>query len=50
MARKVFPNQKNNLNSLCERLDIKILHSPYNGALLDALYMLEVYKKLKGGV
>ena len=50
MARKVFPNQKNNLNSLCERLDIKILHSPYNGALLNALYMLEVYKELKGGV
>lgn len=50
MARKVFPNQRNNLTSLCERLDIKILHSPYNRALLDVLHMLEVYKKLKGGL
>lgn len=47
MARKVFPAQRNNLCALSERLNIKIKHSPYNGALLDALYAHEVYKRLK---
>ena len=47
MAKKVFPNQRNNLAALRERLNVKISHSPYNGALLDALYAYEVYKKLK---
>ena len=47
MARKVFPEQRNNLCALSERLNIKIKHSPYNGALLDALYAYEVYKRLK---
>lgn len=47
MARKVFPAQRNNLCALSERLNIKIKHSPYNGALLDVLYVCEVYKRLK---
>ena len=47
MAKKAFPEQRNNLSSLCERLNIKIKNSPYNGALLDTLQILEVYKKLK---
>ena len=47
MAKKAFPGQRNSLFHLRERLNIKIKHSPYNGALLDALQMLEVYKKLK---
>lgn len=47
MARKAFPEQKNNLCALSERLKIKIKNSPFNGALLDTLYVLEVYKKLK---
>ena len=47
MARKVFPGQRNNLCALSERLNIKIKHSPYNGALLDVLYLYEVYKGLK---
>ena len=47
MAKKAFLGKRNNLTSLCERLDIKILHSPYNGALLDTLHICEVYKKLK---
>ena len=47
MAKKVFPNQKNGLLALTERLNIKIKNSPYSGALLDALQMLEIYKKLK---
>ena len=47
MAREAFPGQKNNLDALSERLNIKIKHSPYNGALLDALYVYEIYKRLK---
>ena len=47
MARKAFSGQKNNLVALSVRLNIKIKHSPYNGALLDALYAYEVYKRLK---
>ena len=47
MARKIFPGQRNSLSALSERLNIKIKHSPYNGALLDALYAYEVYKGLK---
>jgi len=47
MARETFPGQRNNLCALSERLKIKIKHSPYNGALLDALYAYEVYKRLK---
>jgi DNA polymerase-3 subunit epsilon len=47
IARKAFPAQRNNLCALSERLNIKIKHSPYNGALLDALYAHEVYKRLK---
>lgn len=49
MARKAFPGQKNTLCALSERLKIKIKHSPYNGALLDALYVLEVYNRIKNG-
>lgn len=47
MARKAFPNQRNHLDALIERLNIKIKHSPYNGALLNVLYLHEVYKGLK---
>ena len=47
MAREAFPGQRNNLCALSERFNIKIKHSPYNGALLDALYAYEVYKRLK---
>ena len=49
MARNAFPGQKNNLCALSERLKIKIKHSPYNGALLDALYAYEIYKRMKNG-
>ena len=49
MARKAFPGQKNNLCALSERLKIKIKHLPYNGALLDVLYVCKVYKRLKNG-
>lgn len=47
MSRKIFPEQRNNLCALSKRLNIKIKHSPYNGALLDVLYVCEVYKRLK---
>lgn len=47
IANAVFPKQVNNFKSLKEQLRIKIKNSPYNGALLDSLYILEIYKKLK---
>jgi DNA polymerase-3 subunit epsilon len=47
LARNIFPGQKNNLCALSERLKIKIKNSPFNGALLDTLYICEVYKRLK---
>ena len=47
MAQKAFPAQRNNLSALSERLNVKIKNSAYNGALLDALYVLEVYKRTK---
>lgn len=47
MAKKVFPDQKNGLLALTERLNIKIKNSPFNGALQDAMQMLEIYRKLK---
>ena len=47
MARKTLPEQKHSLRALREHLKIKIKHSPYNGALLDTLYLWEIYKKLK---
>lgn len=46
MAKKIFPEHRNNLCTLIKRLKIKI-NTPYNGALLDTLYILEIYKKLK---
>jgi DNA polymerase-3 subunit epsilon len=47
LARNIFPGQKNNLCALSERLKIKIKNSPFNGALLDTLYVCEVYKRTK---
>lgn len=47
IARNIFPGQRNHLCALSERLNIEIEKSPYNGALLDTLYVLEMYKKLK---
>ena len=38
---------KEHLTALSERLNAKIKNSTYNGALLDALYTYEIYKKLK---
>lgn len=46
MAKKVFPDQKNGLLALTERLNIKIKNSPFNGALQDAMQMLEIYRNL----
>lgn len=47
MARKIFPDKRNNLSALKERLNIEIKNPAYNGALLDALYAYEIYKRLK---
>ena len=47
LARKALPDKKHSLRALIEYFNIKIKNSPYSGALLDALQMLEIYRKLK---
>jgi DNA polymerase-3 subunit epsilon len=47
MARKLFPEQKNNLDSLLERFCIKYEHKVSYGALLDAQLLAEIYLELK---
>lgn len=43
MARDLFPGQKNNLDSLCERLEIGYDHRTSSGALLDAEILADIY-------
>ena len=48
-ARKMFPGQRNDLNSLCRRFDINNSHRELHGALLDAEILADVYLFLSGG-
>lgn len=43
LARKVFPGQKNNLDSLCRRLGVDLSKRQAHGALLDAELLASVY-------
>ncbi len=49
MARKHLPGHRHNLCALSKFFRVKIRKSPYNGALLDALYICEIYKRMKNG-
>lgn len=48
-ARKMFPGQRNDLDSLCRRFDINNSHRELHGALLDAEILADVYLAMTGG-
>ena len=49
MAQKKFPGRRNNLNALCQRLEIDASERVFHGALLDASLLAQVWLKLTGG-
>ncbi len=49
IARKKFPNQKNNLDALARRLHITEYDRTYHGALVDANITADAYLLLTGG-
>jgi DNA polymerase-3 subunit epsilon len=48
-ARKMFPGQRNDLDSLCKRYFVSNDHRELHGALLDAEILAEVYLAMTGG-
>lgn len=48
-ARKIFPGQRNDLDSLCKRYEINNSHRELHGALLDAEILADVYLAMTGG-
>jgi DNA polymerase-3 subunit epsilon len=48
-ARKMFPGQRNDLDSLCKRYEINNSHRELHGALLDAEILADVYLFMTGG-
>ncbi len=48
LARRKFPNQKNDLNSLATRLNIDISMREKHGALLDSQILAQIYIALEG--
>jgi len=49
IARKKFPGQPANLDSLCRRFNIDLSAREKHGALLDAELLADVYLELMGG-
>ena len=49
IAKKEFPGQTVNLDSLCKKLNVTNLRENYHGALLDATLLSKVYLKLTTG-
>ncbi|MBR7158206.1 MAG: DNA polymerase III subunit epsilon [Alphaproteobacteria bacterium] len=49
IARRKFPGDKANLDSLCKKFGIDNSHRTKHGALLDAELLSEVYLELVGG-
>ncbi len=49
MARKMHPGQRNSLDALCKRYQIKNAHRQLHGALLDAELLAQVYLLMTGG-
>lgn len=48
-ARKMFPGQRNDLDSLCKRYEVNNTHRELHGALLDAEILADVYLCMTGG-
>jgi len=49
LARKQHPQQRNNLNALCDRYGVERGHRELHGALLDSELLAEVYLEMTGG-
>lgn len=49
LARRMHPNQANNLDALCKRYHIDNSHRELHGALLDARILGDVYLAMTGG-
>jgi DNA polymerase-3 subunit epsilon len=49
LARKQHPQQRNNLDALCDRYGIDRGHRQLHGALLDSELLAEVYLGMTGG-
>ena len=49
MARNKFPGQRNSLDALANRFEIKGYDRSFHGALLDANILADVYMHLTGG-
>ena len=49
IAKKEFPGQAVNLDSLCKKLDVNNIRQDFHGALLDATLLSKVYLKLTTG-
>lgn len=49
MARKMYPGKRNNLDALCDRLNIDNSKRTLHGALLDAEILADVYLRMTGG-
>jgi len=49
LARSMFPRQRNNLDALCDRLNIDRSHREKHGALLDSQILAQVYLAMTGG-
>jgi len=48
-AKKKHPDQRNSLDALCKRYNVKNSHRELHGALLDAEILAEVYLAMTGG-
>ncbi|MCX8521366.1 MAG: DNA polymerase III subunit epsilon [Rhodoferax sp.] len=49
MAKEMFPGKRNNLNALCDRLDVDNSGRTLHGALLDAELLADVYINMTRG-
>ena len=48
MAKRLFPEERVNLDALCERFDVSLKERILHGALLDARLLTSVYLRMKG--
>jgi DNA polymerase-3 subunit epsilon len=49
MAKEMFPGKRNNLNALCDRLEVDNRAAPFTVLLLDAELLADVYINLTRG-
>ena len=49
LARQMHPGQRNTLDALCKRYDIRNEHRTLHGALLDSEILADVYLAMTGG-